>query len=123
MAASCGGHFSSSSLESLDGVGQAGALLVDPALARVGRGERLGELDRVVADDLVDRRPIGGGPLPQVGEVVQHRHHHGRVAVGDAAVVHEVALEGLRGRRVRLGQRRDAGLVLPVCLLVIERAR
>jgi len=69
------------SFEVLDGFGEAVALLVDPALAGICRGECLGELDRVVADDVLDRRPVDRGPLPQIGGVVQHRDHHGGVAV------------------------------------------
>ena len=57
----------------LDGLGQAGAFLVDPLLAGVGLGEGLGELDRVVTDDLAHRRPICGSALPEVGEVAEHR--------------------------------------------------
>ena len=68
-----GGHFCSCSLGVLDRLGQAGALLVDPPLAGVGLREGLGELDRVVADDLAHRRPVGGGALPEVGEVAEHR--------------------------------------------------
>ena len=52
-----------SSLRVLDGLGQAGAFLVDPLRTGVGLGEGLGELDRVVADDLADRRPICGSAL------------------------------------------------------------
>ena len=43
------------------------------------------------------------------------------VAVGDAAVVHEVPVERLRGGAVRLGEGLDAGLVLLVLLLLLER--
>jgi hypothetical protein len=52
-----------SSLRILDGLGQAGAFLVDPLCAGVGLSEGLGELDRVVANDLAHRRPICGSPL------------------------------------------------------------
>ena len=65
--------FCSFSLRVFDRLGQAGALLVDPLLAGVGLREGLGELDRVVADDLAHRRAVGRGALPEVGEVAEHR--------------------------------------------------
>ena len=85
----------------------------------VGLGERLGELHRVVADDRAHRRSVDGGALTRVGEVAEHPDEG--FAVGDAAVVHEVPLERLRGGAVGLGEGLDAGLVLPVLLLLLER--
>ena len=79
--ADVGGHCLFASLRLLDRLGQASAFLVDPLLAGVGLGERLGELDRVVTDDLAHRRAVGGGALPEVGEVVEHLD--GGLAVGD----------------------------------------
>ena len=111
----------SSSGEAVDRLRQALALLVDPLLAGVGLGEGLGELDRVVTDDRAHRRSVGGGALPEVGEVAHHLDDD--VARGDAPVVHEVPLERLRGGAVRFWEGLDAGLVLPVLLLLLERSR
>ena len=36
--------------------------------------EGVGELHRVVADDVADRGAVGGGPLDQVREVLEHLH-------------------------------------------------
>ena len=120
----CGGHESCSGAvagEAVDRRRQALALLVDPLLAGVGLGEGLGELDRVVTDDRAYRRSVGGRALPEVGEVAHHRDDG--VARGEAPVVHEVPLERLRGGAVRLREGLDAGLVLPVLLLLLERSR
>src|SRR4029453_15615485 len=78
-----------------------------------------GELDRVVADDLAQRHPIGCGPLPEVGEVAEHRQKG--VAIGNAPVVHEVPVERLGGGAVRFGEGLDAGPVQLVLLLLLER--
>ena len=60
---------------------------------------------------------VGGGAFPQFDEVAHHRQRG--FAVGDAAVIEEVPLQGFRGGAVRLGQRVDAGLVLLVLLLLL----
>ena len=89
----CRAHRGLTGLRGLDRRGQPRPLLVDPAGAGVGLRERLGELHRVIADDLAHRGAVEGRALPQVGEVAEHQHEG--VAAGDAAVVHEVPLEGL----------------------------
>src|SRR5690606_36008306 len=98
---------------------QALALLVDPLLAGVGGAEGLDELDRVVADDVAHGRAVGCRALPQLDEVGQY--HDERLAVGDAARRHEVAVECPGRGLVWLGQRVDAGAVLLVLLLLFER--
>ena len=45
----------------------------DVPTLRVVLGERLGELHRVIADDLADRRSVRRGLFEQVGEVFEHR--------------------------------------------------
>src|SRR6202000_1795457 len=70
----------------LDRLDQASAFLIDPLLARVGLGERLGELDRVLPDDRTHGRAVGCGTLPKVGEVAEHLDDG--VTVRDPPLVH-----------------------------------
>ena len=74
----------------VDVAGQPFPLPGDVPALRVVRDERLDELDRVVSDDVADRRSVRRGALEQVGDVFEQRT--GAVGIRRPEV-HEVPLD------------------------------